>query len=484
MRGVVVPLIASLVLGCIFCGPAFGQTSPWASSASSGAQVKPAEQPKLIASETIFAPSPQDTSLLTWLCNGYQQDYKVELTHLPTTNKKDYQDIYEDRWKSIKERFDKKEINTDPAAQAYLDALVVAIVSGNPVLKSTPFHCYFSRTYVPNAEYIGQGIILFNMGLFDRLSDESQAAYILCHEISHYILHHQENSIIKHVETLNSPEVQARLKEIQHSQFNKSSEVEGLVKGLTFDSRRHSRDHESQADSMAVVLMRSTRFDLNGALTALALLDTVDKDDFNIAASLQQTFNSTAYPFKKKWLKKEDGLFGGHAQVQKSEFSDSLKTHPSCPQRIQLLTPMVQSWNSGQRLRNVVDSGKFNQLRERFKYEVIEYTYISGDYSENLFLSLEMLHDRPNDSYLIAGIGRVMNGMYEAQKGHRLSKVVDLPAPGYAPNYNLLLQFIQNLYLEDLASINYNFLTPWHPQLDHLKVFKTAYDQSAKAVAL
>lgn len=465
MRGAVIRLILGFVPGFIFFGPAAGQPQPAAATAE-------------------FVPVQPNESLLSKLSDGYQLNYKEELTHLPSTNKKDYQDIYEERWKSIKERFDKREIYTDPAAQAYLDALVAAIVSCNPMLKATPFHCYFSRSNVPNAEYIGEGIILFNMGLFDRLSDESQAAYILCHEISHFIFHHQENSIAKQVETLNSPDFQAKLKAIQHSEFNKRAELEGLIKGFTFDSRRHSRDHEAQADSMAVVLMRATKFDLNGALTTLALLDTVDEDDFNTAASLQLTFNSTAYPFKKKWLRKEEGLLGGHAQPEKSEFSDSLKTHPSCPLRIKLLTPMVQSWNTPERMKNVVDFNRFDQLRERFKYEVIEYAYVSEDYSGNLFYSLKMLHDRPNDPYLIAGIGRVLNGIYDAQKGHRLSKVVDLPGPGFASNYNLLLQFIQNLYLEDLAAINYNFLTPWHPRLDHLTVFKTAYEQSTRVAAL
>src|SRR6185437_4156873 len=264
MRGVVMRLILGFVPGFIFYGSVLAQSTPAGAIAE-------------------FVPVPADASLLNKLSDGYQLDYKEESTHLPSENKKDYQDIYDERWKSIKERFDKQEIYTDPAAQAYLDALVTEIVSRNPVLKATPFHCYFSRSYVPNAEYIGEGIILINMGLFDRLSDESQVAYILCHEISHFILHHQENSIAKQVETLNSPEFQAKLKAIQHSQFNKRAGVEGLVKGFAFDSRRHSRDHEAQADSMAVVLMRATRFDLNGALTTLALLDTVDKDDFNTA---------------------------------------------------------------------------------------------------------------------------------------------------------------------------------------------------------
>src|ERR1700742_783684 len=142
MRGVVMRLILALVSGFIFFG-------------------RVAAQPKPEAIE--FVPVPADESLLNKLCNGYQLDYKEELTHLPFVNKKDYQDIYNERWKSIKERFDKQEIYTDPAAQAYLDAVVMEIVNHNPILKATPFHCYFSRSRVPNAEYIGEGIILINM---------------------------------------------------------------------------------------------------------------------------------------------------------------------------------------------------------------------------------------------------------------------------------------------------------------------------------
>ena len=433
-----------------------------------------------------FSPARQDSVLLSKLCTNYQQHYQEELSQLPSTNKKDFQEIYGDRWKNIKEKFDKKEIYTDADAQKYLDALVSEVVKANPGLAATPFHCYFSRSYVPNASYIGEGIILFNMGLFDRLANESEAAFILCHEISHYILHHQENSMNKYVATINSEEVQSRLRKIKGSEYRKNEQLESLVKGLTFDSRRHSRDHEAQADSMAVVLMRPTRYDPAGALTTLALLDGVDKDGFDLENDLQQVFNAKDYPFKKKWLKQDNGLLGGHARLQDQEMSDSLKTHPSCPLRIKLLTPMVQagarSGVGGNAAAGVVDAAKFAALKEKFRYEVIEYAYASDDYAESLFLSMELLQARPADGYLVANIGRVMNGFYRAQKGHRLSKVTDLPSPGYPANYNSLLQFIQNLYLEDIASIGYYFLAPYHPQLDRLGMYKSAYEESARNI--
>lgn len=427
-----------------------------------------------------FQPAGEDSVLLAGLCAGYAAQYKQELDQLPREYRKDYQELYGDRWTSIRAKFELREIYTAPDAQAYLDALTTEIVKGNPVLQEHVFHCYFSRSYIPNAEYIGEGIILVNMGLFERLHNESEAAFALCHEIAHYVLHHQENSMAKYVNTINSRETQEELRRIKNSQYQKREALEQLVKGITFDSRRHSRDHEAQADSMGVELMRHTSFDLHGALTTLALLDIIDKDDFDTEASLQQSFNATEYPFKKKWLYQESGLLGGHAKLQPAEMSDSLKTHPACKQRIQLLTSSVGKAVGGRLF--VVDSMKFAGLQERFRYEVIEYAYDNEDYTQSLFLTLELLHARPGDGYGVANTGRLLNALYAAQKAHRLSKVIDLPSPGYSENYNTLLQFVQNLYLGDLASINYYFLTRWHPQLDAYPIFRNAYEESAKTV--
>jgi hypothetical protein len=443
--------------------------------------------PEARAQEKDFTPATENPTLLANLLNQYQQRYKDDLSQLPSGNRKDYVEIYGERWKDIQEKFDKQEIYTAADAQDYLDKLVSAIVKGNPELQHSSFRCYLSRAYIPNAAYIGEGIILFNMGLFDRLTDESQVAFILCHEISHYYLRHQEKSIEKYVNMINSPEVQAQLRKIKGTEYHRREQLEGLVKGLAFDSRRHSRDHESEADSMAVELMRHTAFALTGATSTLALLDSVDKDDFDVETCLQRTFNPGDYPFKIKWIAREEGLLGGHARLKKDSregLADSLKTHPDCPLRIRLIMPLVEARNdqlvvapAGRAF--VIDSVKFVQLRERCRYEIIEYAFVSGEYTQSLWLALELLQQRPSDAYAVAQVGRVLNGIYQAQKTHTLGKVVDLPAPYYAENYNSLLQFVQNLYLVDLASISYYFLRTHRPELDQYALFRKAFADSA-----
>jgi len=427
-----------------------------------------------------FSPAAQDDPFLTSLSEKYLRQYKENLDRLPSKNKKDLVEAYQHRWENIKEKFDKKEIYTSKAAQGYLDRLAGAIRQANPSLANVTLSCYFSRSDIPNASYIGEGIILFNMGLFERLDNESQAVFVLCHEMAHFLLRHSENSINQYVASINSEEVQAELRRIQRSEYQKHAQVQSLVKGLTFDSRRHSRDHEAQADSMAVQLMRNTRFALSGALSTLALLDVIDVDTLNTAVCLPAMFNATEYPFRKKWVARNEGLLGGHTEMRDTAMADSLKTHPDCQKRTALLVNLMKGWSQPGAVKYALDSANFASLKGIFRYETIEYAFLADNYTRSLFLTLELLQAKPGDPYLVAQIGRLFNGMYAAQKGHTLSKVTDLPSPGYPANYNLLLQFIQHLYLEDISSINYYYLKQHHPQMDGYSPFKNAFEQSEK----
>jgi hypothetical protein len=433
----------------------------------------------LINAQPAFSPAAEDENFLKTLSAKYEDQYETELASLPKENKKDFEEIYKMRWDNVKDVFDDKEVYTSSVARKYLDSLVAEIVKGNPLLQRQDFNCYFSRSGVPNASYVGEGIILFNMGLFKKLDNESQVAFILCHEMSHFYLKHSENSIHRYVTTINSPEMQNELHKIKNRQYEKRKDVEDLLKGLTFNLRRHGRDHESEADSMAIVFMHNTRFDISEALTTLALLDSIDTDTLNIAACLQKTFNSAAYPFQKKWLAKEEGLLGGHALIKEDEqLADSLKTHPDCKLRIQLLEPMIRKYRDPAASKNVVNSLKMAELKNNFSYEVIEFAFTSGHYTRSLYYVLELSQFKQADPYLVAQVGKIFNEFYARQKLHTLGKVIDLPSPYNPTDYNLLLQFIQNLYIENFAAISFHFLKQYEPQLNYYAPFASALNTS------
>jgi Zn-dependent protease with chaperone function len=427
----------------------------------------------------IFVPAKEDTMLLKKRYNHYEHIYLQELTALPEKNKNDYERVYKERWQFIKDKFDRKEIYTSAIVQQYLDDLTNEIRKSNSLLQNHVFECWFSRSYMPNASYIGEGIILFNMGLFERLNNESEAAFIICHEIAHYVMKHSEKRIDNYVTAINSENVQRELEQIKGSEYRKREQLEKLVTKLSFSSKRHERDHESEADSLAVELMHNTRFDVKASLSTINLLDTIDIDTLNVADCLKKTFNFPAYPFQQKWIRKEEGLLGGHAKLLKDEsIVDSLKTHPECKVRIKMLEPLVNKYASVTGAKDIINKERFDSLKNIFRYEIIAYAFSSQNFTRSFFYTLELLQEKPSDPYLIVQLGKVFNSFYAFQKSHKLTKVIEFPSPVFPDNYNLLLQFVQNLYLDDYASLSYHYLSQYSEQFGSYPPFKNEYSIS------
>ena len=188
--------------------------------------------------------------------------------------------------------------------------------------------------------------------------------------------------------------------------------------------------------------------------------------------------------FKKRWLNKEQGLLGGHAQLREETWADSLKTHPDCTNRIKKLTPIVNKASCTHPIK-IIDTVLFHSLSNQFSYESIAFEFEQENYSRSLFycLRLSEQHQKPradsSDDYLAVMIGKTLNSIYAAFKEHRLSKVTDLPSPGNSETYNTLCQFIQNLYAENVAMINYHFLLKQKEQLSGHPQFKGTFESAS-----
>ncbi len=69
-------------------------------------------------------------------------------------------------------------------------------------------------------------------------------------------------------------------------------------------------------------------------------------------------------------------------------------------------------------------------MQRQFDYEMIEHAIRAKQVSRALYLALKMRTSSPEDRYLTATIGRCLNELYNYQKRHELSRIVDLPGPG------------------------------------------------------
>src|SRR5690349_8339656 len=77
----------------------------------------------------------------------------------------------------------------------YLNKIADVILQDNPTLRKQ-LNIFTLKSHVVNAYSFDKGYIFVDIGLIAQAETESQLAYILCHEISHYTKQHHINSYV------------------------------------------------------------------------------------------------------------------------------------------------------------------------------------------------------------------------------------------------------------------------------------------------
>ena len=401
----------------------------------------------------------KDDSLLKK--NYYEQALQkqnTQISSLGKENKDDYKEIYKLRFGQVANTLQSSRTVTAPEAHQYLQEILKKIVNANEELKPLQIRMIFSRDAWPNAYSMGEGTLVVNAGLMVFLDNEAELVFVLCHELAHLYLDHSEKTIKKNVTKINSEEFKKEIKRISKQEYGVGKQLNNLLKKITFDTRQHSREYESEADRQAFIFMRKTEYDCNGIKTCLQLLDKVDDSLLFEPLNLELAFNFSDYPFKKKWIQNESVLFGqmkeGDSPLTQKE-KDSLKTHPDCAKRIVMLEDSLSRADGGSRF--LVNEQLFNQLKKDFLAEMTEQQFRDKDLGRNLYYSLLMLQHQQNIPLAVYSIARGLNLAYETRKEHTLGQWFIAEGRGLPADYNLLLRMLSRLRLEEIAALSYYF---------------------------
>jgi len=226
--------------------------------------------------QPVYSFQKDDTVLRKKYYEQALQKKKDLLQSMGKENAKDYKEIYEDQYKQIGLFLQSTRTVTAPEPDKYLQSIVQKIIAANDELKGLDMRVVFSRDWWPNAYSMGEGTISINAGLMIFLDNEAELVFVLCHELSHYYLNHSTKAIKKYVETINSDAYQKELKRLSKQEFNVNRQLEKLVRSIAFDSRRHSRENEAEADRQAFTFMKRTGYDCGAIKTSLSVLDVID----------------------------------------------------------------------------------------------------------------------------------------------------------------------------------------------------------------
>jgi predicted Zn-dependent protease len=155
-------------------------------------------------SNQTFIPTKNDSLFFNTQLQQIETNYKTSISNLSGSTKKQIADIYKERFTAIKSYFTDKKLYSNTMAETYLKALLYEIVKNNPQLQQDSIFIFFNTTEIPNAASVGEKMLIFNTGLFRRLENESQVAFVLSHELAHLLLDHSNKQINRYVEALNS----------------------------------------------------------------------------------------------------------------------------------------------------------------------------------------------------------------------------------------------------------------------------------------
>lgn len=403
--------------------------------------------------------SNEETSLIAKL----EKELEEDLSTSNISNNEDIRKVYEARTQRLIDKIQNNHFIFDSPMNERLERILQHIVEKNPAIPKDRLRIFLSRYFWPNASCLGEGTMVFNIGLFRRLENDDQIAFILCHELAHFTEDHVNESVRKNIaareELLGSDE----FKNIAKQEYGSYEAKQNLLKNFTFDNKRHSRTHEKEADHLGMNYYVNTKYAASEAIRCLEILDEIDEEKYAGKVDLKNLFDNSEYPFQNRWLRTKSSGLSVMKKATSEWNSDSLKTHPDCVQRIDLIK---RNFSVKELIGEKVNTKESYFAEELLlaDFEIVQSTFDFSDLGRCLYYSFQLLGVYPENAYLRATVGRCLYHLYHARKNHELNEYVAFPSR-QEKEYLEVLRFIHNLRLSELKKLNYHFLSGAAPVL-------------------
>ena len=367
--------------------------------------------------------------------------------------KKAYQGRRERMTANIVEEISESAI-PDEVLWPFVKKTQATIVAANPQCAGTKI--ILTIDPIPNAYSIGEGTIVVYSGLLAGLENEDQLAFVLCHEMAHYLLEHATNGLVKEIKTYYSKEFKEQVKAASAVEFNRNEKLESVFKNALFSSRYHRRDLERQADSLAYRLFLKTPYAPAQAQRLMQLFEYMDEPLRDSSLDISRHFGCVAYPFQPNWLEKAQGSVWGAAQSQRAAaekpLEDSLSTHPDWQNRLRWLETIARS-SSPDDSKIPAPESQYAPIKYLSALESVDAWFNLERYDQSLYYAMQYQQVYPACTYFQEIQALSLYGLYAHSKEHSLADVLAESAPDNPEKYNRFLDFLNNLRLKDLLAL-------------------------------
>jgi len=273
----------------------------------------------------VFYANQKDSLKRSWVCPG---EYKEKATQ------KKYKEIWDERTDFITKAITNDDYVHDKDICNYIGEIITQIAQANKQMLPVKPFLLLDRSSSVNAYSIGGNIIAVNLGLISFAQSREEMALIIAHELSHNILHHAENAMRERAQWFTSEDYKKSLNAVLDSKYERLSRLNKVLENYSFGRSRHQRYHESEADSLAIVLLKRSNIAFNArAFLRLDSADILYRQP--LKAPLKNYFAPYQVVFEDAWTQRRSkGLSTRSYNFRDTtSIEDSVKTHPDCIDR-------------------------------------------------------------------------------------------------------------------------------------------------------
>jgi len=371
-----------------------------------------------------------------------------------------------------------KQYIIEPFVNQYLTAILDSVVRGNRIKGKYEVVC--TRYLVPNAFNLGDNRLYINIGLLEQLQNESQLAFLLCHELSHQLLLHVQDTYIANETRAKDKSIKKEIRDINKAKYNKLDKTFQFIKNTQYDYARHSRLQEKSADSMALVLMMKTNYDLREGKTLMNILDHSDEDSTKIIYN--NFFCNHTDCILPDWLKPHGNTFTFGKKSELELDKDSAKTHPDIPMRILMMDTVMQqlAYKPEGRKVFIQPQSTFDSLQHCSQFEMIEAYQNRKRYGAVLYYSLRLMKQYPDNTYLMKQAVLAMNELNKSIAKHTVQNYLPIESDDFSEGYNHLLRIIDTTTAAEFDTLYQNFLRSHYSRLSAIPEIQTLYNALTK----
>jgi beta-barrel assembly-enhancing protease len=336
----------------------------------------------------------------------------------------------------------------DPITE-YINQVADKLLSSNQQLRSK-LRFYTLKSNAVNAFSTDQGIVVVTTGLFSRLQNEAQLAFVLAHEISHYTEKHVINSFDYAMNVANKD---------------------------VYKLSAYSQDHELEADALGLKMYLDAGYSKDAIdsvfdLLMHAHLPFEEKEihrsifsfgDFEIPES---RFPKTSYPI----LKDED-------------YDDELSSHPNIGKRKNNIVKILGGLGVvSEGVLSFFDQSKFAELVKISIFESVRIDVVNGNFV-NAINTIFLLESKGNSSiYLNRMKAASWLGISVLKQNGQLSKYLK-PKKQYEGTVSKLHEFLQGENAEAINALSIRVILDVKQKHPMDEFIRSVWDQKIQHLA-